>query len=236
MKSLILLALCATLLQPVKARAEEPITLDDLGVDVCTTYFWRGYQIVDHPALQPVASASLANTPLSLSGWGSLTLGDRNNHKQVDELDLTFSAAHDAKLGERTFALEAGAVVYTFPEAPKGTRRSAEVFASVSPDAVLAPTLSYFYDFDQWDASYLSFALAPEIGLGGESTLTITPSVGFGDTDQAFGFQDATVTTSTTFSWRGLDWTPALGFTHTSRNVNADRGGVWGMIGLRIPR
>lgn len=234
MKALVILLLSLTLVP--RAQAGSRLEVDDLGLDLCTTYFWRGFEIVDHPALQPTASTSLTETPLSVAFWGSVVLGDHNNHDATDELDVTLSAAHDFALGERTVSAEAGSVLYNFPEAPKGTRRSAEVFASLSPDLALAPTVSYFYDFDQWDASYVSLALAPEFTLHDDSSFAITPSIGFGDTDQPFGFQDLTCAASTSFSWKGLDWVPTLGVTRASRNVNADRGGVWGTIGLRFPR
>lgn len=216
------------------SSAVGPLAVDELGVDLSTTYFWRGYEVVDHPALQPLVNLTLRDAPLSLTAWGSLTLGDHNNHKPSDEIDLTLAVAEEVTLGRLDLGLETGAILYTFPEAPRGTRRSAEAFVACSPDLPLSPTLSYAYDFDQWDASYLAIALAPELPLRSDRALAVTPSLGFGDSDQPFGFQDATLSLATTFAWRGLDWTPTLGLTRASHAINANRGGVWGTVGVRF--
>lgn len=231
--SLLLASACVT---AGAAYGETRLSWEDVGVDVCTTYYWRGYEVVDHPALQPTATFALGELPISLNAWGSLTLADRDNHPATDEVDLTLTTWRSLNWRSREIELSAGATLYNFPSAPEGTRRSAEAMLSAEAGGTLSPSIRGYYDFDQWDAAYVSLSFAPEIALADEHSLTVAPWVGFGDWDQDFAFQDAGATVGSTFAWQGLEITPLLGAARTSGAVNADRGLVWGTVSLRVVR
>ncbi|MFN8547096.1 MAG: hypothetical protein U0527_03775 [Candidatus Eisenbacteria bacterium] len=216
------------------AQDETRLAWEDVGFDLCTTYYWRGYQVVDHPTLQPTATVTWGEAPVSLNAWGSLTLADHNNHQATDEVDLTLTTWRNLSWGDRAIDLSAGATLYNFPSATKGARRSAEAMVVAELGGTLSPALRGYYDFDQWDAGYVSLSFAPEIAIGPNHSLAISPWVGFGDWDQDFGFQDAGATLGSTFAWQGLAITPAVGAARASRAVNADRGLVWGTLSLRF--
>ena len=124
--------------------------------DVAATskYIWRGQRLTDGWSLQPAGTLGIGN--FSLNVWGNMDLaavneGDAlflkedpvappggNNGLQghFSEVDYTFSYSIPLeKLG-----LEAGAIVYTFPERSASLPSTVELYGGLSLDSLpLAP-------------------------------------------------------------------------------------------------
>ena len=228
------IALGLTLLVGTAAQAAGPLTVTDVGLDANSAYVWRGFEIADKPALQPTMTVALNNTPFSLNAWGSMVVQDRSTFEAADEVDLTLTGEHSAAWGARQVDLSLGGVLYTFPKAPEGAKRSAEVFATATLASTLAPGVEYWYDFDQFDASYVSLGLGPSLPISRTHSLEVAPSVGWGDADGSFGFQDVTISTSTNLSWSGLTFRPTVGYSYRAETIAADRSGAWAGLGIHF--
>lgn len=228
------IALGLTLVVGTAAQAAGPLAVTDVGLDANSAYVWRGYEIADKPALQPTMTVAVNNTPFSLNAWGSMVVQDRSTFEAADEFDLTLTGVHTANWGSRQVDLSGGGVLYTFPQAEKGAQRSAEIFATATLASGLAPGVEYWYDFDLFDTSYFSAGIAPSFPITKRLSLAVAPSIGWGDGDGSFGFQDATVSTSTDIAWSGLVFRPTFGYTYRAETIAADQSGTWAGLGIHF--
>ena len=218
------------------ARANSFIQLDEIGFDFNSKYVARGAILADQPALQPTASFSLTGTPLSLDAWGSYVPSDRAVMRASDELDLTAGAAFEVPLSDQLFDVFFGLTRYDFPGAASGERASHELSCECAHRSRLAPALSYSYDFDLYDASYVQASCCPGFALNSSESVSVcvSPSLAFGDLGQPFGFQDATLALSAEIDLGGLSFSPSFGYSHGSAAQNPDHRGMWSGIGLRF--
>lgn len=142
---------------PQEARstaAEGPYEVT-FSVEMASTYYWRGFNLTDDNwVVQPGIQARHSASGLGFSVWSSHALGDRRITGDADEVDLTMEWIR--RLG-RHLEVAAGGTLYAYPRWNGENEWSRELFAGLSlPEVFLAPSATYYHDFDQGDGGYLA--------------------------------------------------------------------------------
>lgn len=165
----------------------HPVTAEETpekkwSVDTSTafynTYMFRGENLFDGPSIQPGVTGNYDTGVgiISANLWMHLSASN-NDPKRFTELDETIKYTNT--YGDFGFAI--GNSWYTYPDKSDHIRSTKEIFVSIAYDSYWTPTLSYFYDYDEYNANYYELGLNhtyEEIAEGSEATLT--PSVAFG--------------------------------------------------------
>jgi len=178
-------------LLPTAHADERPISLE-ASADVVSKYVWRGMLLTDDPVVQP--GLTLSGYGLSLNVWGSVDLTDLNENDidaeyRLQELDYTASYAISPMEG---LDLEGGFIWYTFP----GTvfDDTGEVYGSVALSSIpLSPTLTVYYDVDEVEGYYGTFALGHSFELTEALSLDLGASIAYADeeyNEAYFGVDD----------------------------------------------
>ena len=220
-------------------QAQQEVSID-VALDGYSGYIWRGGILGadDKAVLQPSLTLGIGETGLSFNVWGSAFVQDRTPLDQVDELDLTVDLSRS--LGEDSpVSFSVGYIQYTFPSLNTGTKHSEEVYGGLSLDHILAPSVTFYYDFGLIDGWYLTAGVGPEFPLGEEEggpTFSLGASVGISDsaygTNGSTGFNDVTVTGSVNFSSGQFSISPTVGFSYADDSINADNSSFWGGISI----
>lgn len=172
------LSLACVCLAGSVAQAEITPTVG-LSVDYFGKYIWRGQDFTDEPVLQPGATIGLGKVTLGI--WGNLETTNVNNEKNAfTEVDYTIDYS-DSVPGVEGLGYSLGIISYDFPETGAQTY---EAYLGLSLDTVLSPSLTYYYDYDDVDSSYVSVGVGhsiPDI-LGPDSGVAadLSASLGWG--------------------------------------------------------
>ncbi len=137
-----------------EGEIEFEITADYFG-----KYIWRGQNLSDDPVFQPGLSASYGG--LTAAIWGSLeTTNINGNSGDFSELDysLDYSAAMPGLEG---VDYSIGVIYYDFPGTK--TKHSTEVYAGLSFDLPLSPSVTLYRDVDHIDCTYISLGVGHSI-------------------------------------------------------------------------
>ncbi len=149
---------------PAAAATEERPT-GDFTVAALNQYIWRGYELSrDSIVLQP--SATIAYKGFSANIWGNLDTkpyfagtGDTNYPSAWNETDLTL--AYTKTLG--LFNLGAGYIYYALGPLNKDAPDRAdaqEVFATVSLNTILSPTLTAYKEISSYRNWYFLLGIS----------------------------------------------------------------------------
>ena len=148
--------------EPVDVRAEpEPENEVSFDLTWASAYVWRGVAFTDGAVFQP-SLTSAHRKGLSFNVWGNLDMDDSNDLSgDFQEVDLTLSYALPI---ESAWAVEVGFIEYLFPNGVgEGTR---EVFTTFAWEGSVTPSVSLYYDFDEVEDLYASFALSYATTVG----------------------------------------------------------------------
>ena len=153
----------------------------DLEVAFNSKYVWRGIVVVDDWVAQPSLTASIGG--FSFNVWADYMLTNQNNRKnEFDEIDLT--ADYTFSIGK--FSIPVGVIRYTFPgsTAPDTT----ELFAGVSYDWIVTPSLMIYKDVQESNGVYVLGALdysldLPKLGDGVGWSLALGASIAYANSD-----------------------------------------------------
>jgi hypothetical protein len=226
-----------------QAQAQEMEISVDVGVDALSGYVWRGGPIPpvggdEALVFQPSVTFGFGESGLAFNIWGSVFAMDRSapiSTDQADEVDFTLS--YDRALGQDgKVGLSLGIIEYTFPSLDAGTKHSEEFWVGLSFDHVIAPSVTFYYDFGLADDYYITAGIGPEFPLGdGDNapTLGLGASVGFTG-DSGFyggksGLQDVTFTASVGFMAGSISISPMVGVTIPKEEFNPDTT-YWGGV------
>jgi hypothetical protein len=154
----------------------------EVTADYFSKYIWRGQNYDDDPVLQPGVSATYRG--LTAMIWGSLeTTNINGNSGDFSEVDysLYYSGVLPSLEG---INYSIGAGYYNFP----GTKvkDTTEVYAGLSFDLPLSPSVTFYHDVDEAEGTYVSLAVAYSVeriaGLGKDMPLgmEIGASLGWG--------------------------------------------------------
>ncbi len=158
---------------------------DDFGVtatiDYTTDYVFRGVSLAES-AIQPGVEVAFGDA--YVGAWVSTAIGD-TSFFAGDELDLY--AGYGLSLSDDLSA-DVGITYYHYPqggglfETDDGAAGTYEVFAGLSYDTVLSPSLYGYYDFTL-EAFTVEGGLGHSLELGGKSSLDLGLTAGLVDGD-----------------------------------------------------
>lgn len=185
-----LLCLCAPVLgaqtaPPAAAPAADAATPPvaekswalELGADYSSRYLFRGVSLLgDNGVIAPHARFGWGNLALYYYGYHGDIPGFEDKYAEADfGVDYTFA------FGDKvSFTL--GGVTYQYNHAAEndiGFLDTYEGYGIIAIDTLLAPTLSYYHDFDQVKGGYLSLAISHGFALGSKVSLDLSASAGF---------------------------------------------------------
>ncbi len=216
---------------PEAATQTEDAVTGDATVSVLSAYIWRGQELSRHSAvIQPSITASYKGFSANL--WGNIDTrpysgGDDKYASNFTETDATLSYTHAFGI----VSVGAGYIYYGLAGAATAgadLMDSQEVFATVSVDTILAPTLTVYKEIDHYHQWYATlgvshtFALHEKVGLKLAGTLSYLKSEdestypkfdndSVATTDKFNNFHDAVVSVAVPIHViNGLNVTPTL--------------------------
>ncbi len=230
-----------------------PVSIEAVA-RLANEYVWRGRLISNKQTAHPSLTLAFGNTSLSLNVWGAVALQGREGFlilppdsvaegtdpppgtpmvKSTDEVNLTLS--FDRNLGgSRGFGLSGGFTQYVYPNATENTRRQ-ELFMGVGLGNPIAPALTAFYGLRSPRNLYLVAGFYPQFYLDPEGTTLVTgrATVGFSDIG-GFGFNDLTVSLTTTLRKGILSVGPVVGYVISDGSLNLKDGKFLGGLEIRL--
>ncbi len=163
-------------------RAEEDKPTGDFTTAVLNQYVWRGYELSRNSiVIQP--SLTLGYKGFSVNLWGNL---DTRPYSTVDasytgtwnETDLTLS--YSTTLG--LFNVGGGYIYYSLASLNKDAadrNDSQELFATVSLNTLLSPTLTLYKEIDHYRNWYFLLGISHVFELSKMMSLKLAASAGY---------------------------------------------------------
>ena len=163
-------------------RAEEEKPTGDFTTAVLNQYVWRGYELSRNSiVIQP--SLTLGYKGFSVNLWGNL---DTKPYSPVDasytgtwnETDLTLS--YSTTLG--LFNVGGGYIYYSLASLNKDAadrNDSQELFATVSLNTLLSPTLTVYKEIDHYRNWYFLLGISHVFELSKMMSLKLAASAGY---------------------------------------------------------
>jgi hypothetical protein len=205
-----------------EAEKDKLMVHFEVTADYFSKYIWRGQNYDDDPVLQTGVSATYRG--LTAMIWGSLeTTNINGNSGDFSEVDyLLYYSGVLPSLEGVNYSIGAG--YYNFP----GTKvkDTTEVYAGLSFDLPLRPSVTFYHDVDEAEGTYVSLAVACSVeriaGLGKDMPLGmgISASLGWGSgsynkyywgTDQS-KLNDLTLSASFPMEIAGCTLAPSLNY------------------------
>jgi hypothetical protein len=157
------------------ACAAEGKPTADLTVSALSKYVWRGYELSkDSIVLQPSMTVGYKGFGFNL--WGNLDTnqdtdiyGEDTN--SLNETDMTLS--YDGSKGMVGYSL--GYIYYAL----EGADDSQELYAGISLDTLLSPTLTIYRDIDVFHTWYTTLAVSHSLPLGENLALDLGAQIGY---------------------------------------------------------
>jgi hypothetical protein len=167
---------------PAAASEEKPT--GDVTVTAMSQYFWRGYELSRNSVvIQP--SMTVGYKGFSVNLWGNLDTkpyfagtGDTNYSNTWNETDLTLSYTKTLGL----FNVGGGYIYYALgslnKDAPKRAD-SQELFATVSLNTLLSPTLTMYKELDRYKQWYFLLGISHTFELNKVASLKLGASASY---------------------------------------------------------
>ncbi|MBN1961660.1 MAG: hypothetical protein JW841_11995 [Deltaproteobacteria bacterium] len=126
-----------------------------VGADVtfAAMYLWRSIAVNEDPVIQPSATASMYGVTIGV--WGNFDLTDFGGTKsEFSEVDLSASYSYD--FGPASAS--AGAIYYFFPMGDAPSLDTTEIYAGITANTLLSPTLTLYQDIDDTEGLYIALS------------------------------------------------------------------------------
>lgn len=154
----------------------------DAYVGVYTKYLWRGFDLSDENddfVVQPGADVAIDN--FTVSFWGNIS----ENTGEMNEVDLTLDYSFAPC---EMVSMSVGNILYDVD----GASDTNELYLGVTLNTILEPTLTVYYDYDEFDTIYTTLG----VGYGYDATEEVSLSVGatasyLMDDEDGFGTDDS---------------------------------------------
>jgi hypothetical protein len=152
--------------------AETPTASVDVGF--MSQYIWRGYELSkDSLVIQP--SATVGYKGFSFNLWGNLDTdvysGPHEGEAKYNETDMT--VAYDHSFGP--LGVGVGYIYYAL-DAAEDTQ---EFYVSLGGDVLLAPTLTVYYDVDEYPGWYFDLGISHSFQLPYDMSLDLGASIAY---------------------------------------------------------
>lgn len=147
----------------------------DLGL--YSRYVWRGFLVTDDPVIQ--GSVTVDYKDLSFNVWGNVDTTDANGTEwDLNEINLTLDYGRAFAIGCVDLEWSVGAIGYFFPITDTPTLL--EVYAGISADVLLQPSLFVYREVLDQEYTYAAFDIGHAFDLG-RPMLDLAAGVGWGD-------------------------------------------------------
>ncbi|MBC8413959.1 MAG: hypothetical protein ISR96_03585 [Nitrospira sp.] len=151
---------------PVKAE-EGPAVSGSAGADFMSHYIWRGQRLSDGFVIQPTVGITYGGFGANIwSNWDDTVAGLTDGGVTETDYTLNYTFAKDK------FGFDIGLIFYTF----KGGGDTQEVYAAVSYDTLLSPSVAVYWDFDEGDGGFISASIGHSLPLPGGMALDLGAS------------------------------------------------------------
>ena len=126
--------------------AADPVTIELTG-DLFSDYVWRGQRLNKEAVFQPGATVSYKGFTGGI--WGNMDLTDIHDERYtLSELDYSLDYTGTMP-GADKWSYSAGLIYYDFPPLDLMTM---EVYAGLTWNVLLNPSVTVYYDFDKDEA------------------------------------------------------------------------------------
>lgn len=196
------------------AMAEDAKPEADLTVGVYSKYVWRGWTYSqDSLVIQP--DMSIAYKGFGVDLWGNIDtafVGDADESIMMNELDITLS--YDGSINEM-LGYSVGYIYYDFDGVDA---ESQELYAGLSFDTILAPSITVYKEITGLDGYYVSLGIGHSLPINETTSLDLGASVGYYDNqldspNNVDGFHDGVISASISFPvTEYITITPELNF------------------------
>ncbi len=168
--------------KPADPKPEEDKITGEAAVSILSAYIWRGQEMTRHSVvIQP--SATIAYKGVSLNVWGNLdtrpyATGTDSHSSTLTETDLTLS--YTRKFG--MVSVGGGYIYYGLAAPYSGgfdPQDAQELFATISVDTLLAPTLTVYKEIDHYHQWYATFGISHTFQLHERVGLKLTGQVSY---------------------------------------------------------
>jgi len=174
--------------------AEEEMPTADASVSIYSTYVWRGFGLSDDSiVIQPSMTVGYKGFAVNL--WGNLDTDNYDtgstNYNETD-ITLSYDGAYE-KLGYGV-----GYIYYALEDGADDTQ---EIYGTLSYDVLLSPTLTFYYDVDDFSGSwYTSFDISHSFPIGETYSLDLGALVSYLDDNEDYNeFHNGVLSASMTF-------------------------------------
>ena len=192
MRTVCMLIFCAVLAVPWAAAGdkekatEKPQQLEgEGGVELTSSYVWRGEVVNDEACFQPCIEFGLGDALLRL--WGTWDLRNTSNSSARTRMDATL--AYDFVSENKDYILRPALIAYVYNDDYRGRARDTFEIALLyfwripyADGRLLVPQASLYYDFSDIEGVYAALGLrhAAEL-VKDKMDLEIRANVGWGD-------------------------------------------------------
>lgn len=176
--------------------AEEEAPSAEAAVGFYSKYVWRGFELSDDSiVIQP--SLSVAYKGFGANLWANLDtdLYGADTHKWNEtDFTLSYDGAYE-KLGYGV-----GWIYYALADISDGIEDTQEFYATVSYDTILAPSLTIYYDTDDFAGDwYANFSIGHSFAVTETASLDLGLAIGYSDNETYNEFHDALISASMSF-------------------------------------
>jgi hypothetical protein len=165
----------------------------DLTMGAYSQYVWRGFAFSDSSVvIQP--SMTVAYKGFGVNLWGNLDTDEVGlDTMNWNETDMTIS--YDGAAGKIGYGV--GWIYYNVD----GAADTQELYASVSVDTLLAPTLTFYNDIDSVPGYYLTLGISHSVAVAEGMALDLGAQIGFLDDDANYSeLHDGLISASMSFA------------------------------------
>ena len=154
--------------QAVNTKAPDPIKIS-ASVDYNSKYVFRGFTFSETPVIQTTVIANQGD--VSVIGFANVDAQTR----ELTEADVTLE--YTKPIGKNA-TLSLG---YTYLGLPTTDfKKTQEVYAGITIENSLKPTLRVFHDFDKGKGTYTEFSLSKEFNIGSQP-ISVSTTLGHND-------------------------------------------------------
>jgi len=178
--------------QSVEEKQEEKIR-GEIAAGILSAYIWRGQELTRHSGvIQPSLTVSYKGFTASL--WGNVdtnpySSGIEDHASNFTETDITISYIHSFGI----VSAGGGYIYYGLHSAVPGGSDpldSQEIFATVSVDTLLAPTLTVYKEINHYQQWYVALGVSHTFTLHEKVGLKLTGSVSYLKSEDATDYPE----------------------------------------------
>ena len=185
----------------------------DATLDFNSKYIWRGQNLVDDWVFQPGASTTFGGFTLGV--WGNMDMTNEND-EEWNFTEIDYYADYSGDLAEG-IGYSLGFIYYAFPQ---GTNDTQEVYGGLNFDTILSPSVTWYYDCDEANGSYVAFGLGHCLELSEDLALDLGLNLGWGDSNyneyywglDDDGFNDLTLSAGLPIQLGSWTLTPSVAY------------------------